>query len=110
MFERAIVRGEFCLAAVFGNHKRMRSKKHPAADAPEKIERAGTFVLSLVRRIEKDKVDRLRQFAESLQHRSDATVLQGEAAANLQCGEILPKSGERRFGVFGKPDVLGTAA
>ncbi len=101
---------EFHLAAVFGNHKAMRSQYRPAADAAEKIKRAGIFVLGLVRWIEKDEIDRLRQFAEVLQHGSDATVFQGEAAANLQRGKILPKGGERRFGVFGKPHMLSTPA
>ena len=86
------------------------ASSRPAGNAAEKIKRAGVFVLGLVRRIEKDEVHRLRQFAEALQHGSHTTVLQGEAAADLQRGEILPKSGERKFGVFGKPDVLRTAA
>jgi len=110
MFKRAIAHGEFHLAAVFGNNERVRSKKCPAPDAAEKIKCAGIFVLRLVRRIEKDEVHRLRQFAEALQHSSDAAVFQGEAAANLQRGKILPKSSQRRFGVFGKPDVLCPAA
>jgi hypothetical protein len=93
VFERTIEHRELHLTAVFGNDKRMRSKKCPATDAAEKIKRACIFVLGLVRRIEEDEVDRLRQFAEALQHGSHSTILQGETAANLQRGEILPKSG-----------------
>src|ERR1700738_213869 len=103
MFERTVARRKFYLAAVFGNDERMRSKRCPATNTAKKIKRAGIFVLGLVRRIEKDEVHRLRQFTEALQHGSDAAVFQGEAAANLQRRKILPKGGERRFGVFGKP-------
>jgi hypothetical protein len=110
MFERTIAHGEFHLAAVFGNDERIWNKKRPTTNAAEKIKRAGIFVLGLVRRIEKDEVDRLRQFAEALQHSSDATVFQGEPATNLQRGEILPKSGQRGLGIFCKPHMLCPAA
>jgi hypothetical protein len=110
LFERTIVRGEFSLTAVFGNHKAMRSEYRSAAAASEKIKRTLIFVLSLVGRIEKDEIHGLWQFGESLQHGSDAAVFEGEAPANLQCGKIMPKSGQRRLGIFRKPHVLCSAA
>ena len=110
MFERAITHSEFYFAAVFGNDLGMRSENRTAPNAAKKIKRAGIFVLGLVRWVEKDEVDRLRQFAKALQHGSYTTVFQGESVANLQRGEIVPKSGQRRLGIFGEPDVLCTAA
>ena len=109
MFERAVPHGEFCLAAVFRDDHGMRSEYRSAGNATEKIKRAGVFVLGLVRRIEKDEVHRLRQFAEALQHGSHTTVLQGEAAANLQRGKVLAKRDQRRFGIFCKPHMLSPA-
>ena len=110
VFQRTIAHLKFHLAAVFGDDERVRSKKRPAMDAAEKIERAGILLVGLVGRIEKDEIDRLRQFAETLQHGSDASILQGKAATDLQRCDVLSKRGQRRLGVFGKPDVLGSAA
>jgi hypothetical protein len=63
LFERTITHGEFYLTAVFRDDHGMRSEYRSAGNAAEKIKRAGVFVLGLVRRIEKDEVHRLRQFA-----------------------------------------------
>ncbi len=108
VLERAIAHGEFCLAAVFGNDKCMRSKNLQATDAAKKIKRARVLVLGLVRRIDVDEVDRLRQFTEALQHGSDAAILQRKVSGDLERRQILPKRRQRGFGVFRKPDVSRT--
>jgi len=110
MFKRAITHSELFLAAVFSNDERMRSKNRSATDTAEKIQRAGIFVLRLVRRIKIDQINGLREFRESLQHGSNATVLQRKAPADLQCGKILSQGCKRCLGVFGEPDMRSTTA
>ena len=48
---------------MFGNNQRIEGKSGAATNASEEIECARVFVFSFVRRIEKDKIDRLREFA-----------------------------------------------
>jgi hypothetical protein len=110
LFERTIARSKFSFATVFGYHEAVRSQYRPAAAASEKIKRTLIFALSLVGRIEKDEIHRLRQFAKPLQHGSDASVLESEAVANLQRGKILPKSSQCGLSVFRKPHMLCSAA
>lgn len=95
---------------MFGDHQSIRGKNRTTTHASEKIERAGVFVLSLVRRIKIDDIHRLRQFAKPLQHRSHTAILQCESATNLQRGKILSQRSKRRLSVLRKPDVLRATA
>src|SRR5580692_10431678 len=110
MFEPAITHGEFALAAVFCNDDSVGSKNLPATNASKKIKRAGVFVFCLVGGVQKNDIDRLRQFAEALQHGSHTAIFQCEASNNSQRQEIPPKGCQRRLSVFREPHVGGSSA
>src|SRR5271168_4976452 len=90
---------------MLGDHQSIRAEGRTTSHTSKKIERARVLFLSLVRRIEIDDVHRLRQFAKTLQHGSNAAILEGEVATDLQRCEILPKRSQRQLSVFRKPNV-----
>ncbi len=66
VFECAVALSELGLAAVFRNNEGVGSKNRAATNAAEKVERAGVFVLGLIRWIEVDEIDRLRQLCRAV--------------------------------------------
>lgn len=110
VFERSIPRRELRLAAVFRDNHCVKRKNLAATSTPQKVQ--GPFVLrcGLVRWIEVHQVDRLRQFAQPLQHSPHPTIFQRKAPPNLQRRQIFPDSCDSGRSVFSEPDMPGTPA
>jgi Zn-dependent protease/CBS domain-containing protein len=82
----------------------------PAADAAEEAE--GAFVLGcgLVGWIEEDEVQWRGEFGEALEERAGASVFEGVAVDDLEGSEIGAERRDGGRGVFGEPDMGGSAA
>jgi hypothetical protein len=109
MFERTVAHRKFGFAAVFGNDKSVARERRTTACTPQKVERSFVLCLSLVWRIEKNKVDELRDFAEPLQQSTYAAILQRKAPLHLQRRKILTERGKSRCCIFCKPDMARAA-
>jgi hypothetical protein len=110
MFQRSIARCQLGLAAVFSNDEGIRRQCRTPTSTSEKVERTGVLCFGLIGRIDVNKIDKLRDLAETLQHRTYTTVLHGKAANNLERSKILPNGRQRRLCVLSKPDMDRAAA
>jgi len=110
VFKSTVAPRQFGLATVFRNYENVGRESPAATCATEEVERAGVLCFGLIGRIDVDEIDKLRDFAEPLQHRSHAPVLHGEPSINLQRRKILADSCQRRLCVFGKPNMGRTTA
>jgi len=90
MFERTIPCSKLRFAAVLGDDESVRRKHLAPSDAAQKLECSRVLRFRLVRWIEIDEVDLLRQLAEPLQHRAHPARLQRKAMRNLQHRQIRP--------------------
>jgi len=83
VFKRTVAPCQFGLAAVFRNNDRVGRESPTTSGAAEKVERTGVLCFGLIGRVDVHEIDKLRDFAEPLQHRSYAAILYGESSINL---------------------------
>ena len=105
MFERPVALRQLGLAAVLSDHEGTGGKRSTATSATEEIKRTGILRFGFVGRVDVNEIDKLRDFAEPLQHRSYTPILHGEASIDLQCRKILADRRQCRLCVFGKPHM-----
>jgi len=105
VLERTVAHRQLSLAAMFGNDKSVGRERRATTCAPQKIKRSFILRLGLVGRVEKNKVDRLRDLAEPLKQRTHAAILQRKAPLNLQRRKILTERGKSRRCIFCQPDM-----
>src|SRR3984885_13224678 len=110
MFKRAVAHCQCSLAAVLCDDEGIGREGRTATGAAEEVERPGILCLGLIGRVDVNEIDKLRDFAEPLQHRTHAAILHCESCNNLQRSEVLPNRRQRRLCVFGKPHMGCTTA
>lgn len=110
MFQSTIACCEFGFAAVLSDDEGIRREGRTATSAPEEVESSGILGFGLIGRVDVDEIDKLRDFAEPLQHRAHTAILHRESSNNFQRSQILPNRRERRLCIFGKPHMGCTTA
>ena len=92
------------------NHQSIRRQHLPPSRTTQKPERLGILRLRFIRRIEKDHINRLHQFGQSLQYSPYAAIFHGKAPLNLQRSQIRPQRSQCRHSILRKPDMTRTPA